>query len=520
MKVGIDFGTTYSKIAYVDERGNLECFTFPGPPNGRDFIPSAVAYRHKSKKISVGEQARLDYSNQSGIQYCQAFKMLLPLGQPEEWKRYGWQNKRSPGEVTRDFFEQVLLGSEYSFEKTHGPITSLVVSVPEIWKKTANNPGTKALLQILKGLNLPVDHVRSEPVCAAAYYAYRYLEDPSHAGRVFNLLVCDAGGGTFDVSLCRVTGHQIQVLDFDGNGQFGWGQSGLSFDQRALQMAWQGAHPGQEITPESPEFTDLLHEFERVKIAEHDQVAKLVYKQKGHADLWDSPIYIFRRQYEVTLEQAWQAFSPVRQGILEVLHRLQARIQAKGYSIDQVAIVGGFGQFPFVERTILDALGIAPENDPRFDQTLNRENRFYAIALGAALIANEKILPVEFFPHGLVIKVHNAADLSEIDLTLIEPGQLAIGRQGMEWAKDGNGERLVVSVQKKQYGRLPVFLRLHGSAELSPLSLPETDYPPPGQYYLGLAVDESGLGRLVFCDSTSGASYNYDLGDINPTLTV
>jgi len=214
-KIGIDFGTTYSKIAYLDEQGSLKLFRYPGPP-GKEYIPTAVAYRtvHNRQTVSVGEAARSDVLNHPEVRFCENFKMLLPLEAPEQWRAHGWPAETSPEDVTQDYLHSLLHESQFSFERLYGSIENLVVSVPEVWQRAANNPGAEALRRIVtEALRLPLDHLRSEPVCAAAYYVYRYQQDACHTGRqAFNLLVCDIGGGTFDVALCRVSGQQIDPI--------------------------------------------------------------------------------------------------------------------------------------------------------------------------------------------------------------------------------------------------------------------------------------------------------------------
>lgn len=523
MKIGIDFGTTYTKIAYLDDQGNPKLFVYPGPINGRQFIPTAVSYANNMKSMSIGEAARMTFLNESDVVYCEAFKMLLPLKKPSDWKTHGWPEGKTPSAVTKEYFLQLIKDSDFSFEHEHGKIDSLVVSVPEVWQNTPDNPGAEMLRNILANdLNLPLDHLRSEPVCAAAFYVHGYQKYERRSNRSFTLLVCDVGGGTFDVALCRVEGQLIKVLTFDGNGQHGLGEAGVSFDRAAVDIAYRQVNNGSKIVPHDPEFVEMLREFERIKIEKHDQVAKQIIELKDFPDLQDATIYSWHRgKYKLNVKQVLQVFEPVKKGIEEVINNIKKRVKANHWTIDRVAIVGGFGQFPLVERTILDCLGIKDETDVRFDKTLNSENRFYAIAMGAALIANGKVNPVEYYPHTLGIYAHRILEgkLIEEFIGIVNPGEMPAGSTHPHFAQH-DGKPLSIKVEKSTFGRLPVYMRLHGNGDLLSLSIAEVDFPPPGQYLIGLTVDRSNLGTLVFETATGGKRYKYDLGNVNPTLVA
>ena len=47
MKIGVDFGTTYTKIAYLDEHGKPTLFEYPKGNKAKKYIPTAIAYRQR-----------------------------------------------------------------------------------------------------------------------------------------------------------------------------------------------------------------------------------------------------------------------------------------------------------------------------------------------------------------------------------------------------------------------------------------------------------------------------------------
>ncbi len=397
--------------------------------------------------------------------------------------------------------------------------------MPEVWQRTARNPGTEALRRILiEELQLPVDHLRSEPVCAAAYYAWAYqrLERrDQRSERPFNLLVCDMGGGTFDVALCQVTGKRIDVLDFDGNSEGGWGLAGARFDEELVRRVFKRVR-GTE--PESHEMLQLISKFEetkRLKAADIEEEFSQI-EQEGILDdpeaFADTPIdtYTFGPSLTPTLGEILECFRPVEEGIKQVLERVEERRRRRKIPIDRIAIVGGFGQFPLVRRAILKTLGITdPQRSVEFDPILHREYGFhFAIAYGAALIAAGEIEPSEYYPHSLLLKcsIRDAQGIRETYECIVEAGKLQSGRAQPTFATN------TFFVQRQAYQPLPVLIQLNGKGEPIPLQLPPVNYPEPGEHRLGIRIDESNLAVLVFENVESKRQYEYRLGNIDPII--
>lgn len=514
MKIGVDFGTTYTKIAFLNPRGTLELFEYPPPPAGKQFVPTALAYRNVegNQVMSLGDGARSDVLNLPDTQFHENFKMLLPLD-AAQWSRYGWNGSRSPAEVTRDYLRLLLLEAEESFAQRYGSITSLVVSVPEVWQRTMNMGAETLRTVLMDDLQLPVDHLRSEPMCAAAFFVHEYRRTERHT-RPFNLLVCDMGGGTFDVALCRVTDEQIRVLAFDGNGQSGIGRAGVYFDRAVVQSAYQQVQ-NQAPDLESDDFVELVRAFEKVKLDKQSETRRLL-KLAQDTNLADTPLYQWKRKYTITVDQARACFAPVSEGITQVLARIKQQADQQNWTIDRVALVGGFCEFPLVEQTILSYLGIEDINDVRFSRTLNSENRFYAIAKGAALIANGMIKPpVEYYPHTLEMMVHRERPiLMEEALPLVEAGQMEAGRAAPYYARNH------IRVNRADLRELPIRIRLLGSGQPVPLAISEVESPTPGRYRVGILIDSSNLGWLVFDPVEGGGPRKYYLGNVSPGLIV
>ena len=527
MRVAIDFGTTYTKLSYLDEQSQLQLFRYPAAV-GDEYVPTAVAYRRSGALggISIGQAARTQVLNEPNVVFCENFKMLLPLERREQWVEQGWAADADPAAVALDYFQQLLREDSHAFEQQVGRISGLVVSVPEVWQQTPDNRGAEAVRRIFRDeLALPLQHLQSEPVCAAAYYAYRYQRAERREQRapfIGNLLMCDVGGGTFDVALCRVEGNRITVIDFDGNGERELGLAGVSFDRQAVRLAWQEHHQSEpDLT--SVDFIDALRAFERVKIERRDDLEQLLQYQRSGQDEFanDAPLYRFKRQYKLTYDQVVAAFEPVRLGITQVLGRLSARAASQGHNIDRIAIVGGFGQFPLVREAILAALGVTDsELDVRYDPTMHgqgeAQQRAFAIAYGAALIANEQIETVEYYPHEIGIHGRDGLSGNEITVPVIRAGDMPAGRGHIVFAKRDE-KRQVFSIRNEHTsGSLPVRIRVRGEGRWKVLRTSVEQFPPRGDYHVGVKLDRSNLISLVFQPTEQGCAERvYDLGQLS-----
>lgn len=505
MKIGIDFGTTYTKISYLDLDGKIQLFSYPAPPTGQTFIPSAMAYCQGDPIPLLGAAARMALAGQkrSKVSFHETFKMLLPTLDPREWEQAGWSGKHTPQKVTRDFFRLLLLDADCSFKRGDRTIERMVVSVPEVWQRTKKNAGAGALRKIIgEELGMPLAFLKSEPVCAAAYYAHRTHQLNAETAP-YNLLVCDVGGGTFDVALCRVENQRVSVLYFDGNGLSGLGQAGSLFDHQAIQIAYEAVEH-KPLNPDHEQYARLLQEFEQVKMASHDEAARLIERFHAKSEMGDTVLYTFHAgDYELTLDQVKQAFEPVREGIETVLARVQAQARQLNQPVERLILIGGFARFPLVEAAIKKALAGQPSL--QIDASLNSDERFYAVSYGAALIANDKILPVEYYPHTLGVKGYSTADFKEQFFPIAEAGKMPIGQSVPYWACTSGQLPISIRVEKKEGADLPVFFRQLGKGKEEVIAVDKSFYPTPGIYQIGLMVDESGLGTLIFEPQQAGA---------------
>ena len=169
-KIGMDFGTTNSTVAYINpDTKQVEAFKYP-PVAGFEYIPSCVAYGEDHQAF-IGAAATSGYLNGEAGLLCSNMKMILPMP-PEKRREVAWTRSKSPEDSITDYLQHILTVSGQDapgFTSQKGAIDALVLSVPHVWAKDPGHIGRSALQSIVRErLKLNLIQLISEPVAAAA----------------------------------------------------------------------------------------------------------------------------------------------------------------------------------------------------------------------------------------------------------------------------------------------------------------------------------------------------------------
>lgn len=232
LAVGIDLGTTHSLVASV-RSGSASCLPDPA---GRVILPSVVRYDEQGVK-SVGEDALATADADSrntifsvkrlmGRGYADVAELNLPYALIDEGGMVQIQTEHqqlSPVQVSANILSVLKQRAENTLG---GDLVGAVITVPAYFDD-AQRQATKDAAQ-LAGLN--VLRLINEPTAAAVAYGL----DQKAQGQ---FVVFDLGGGTFDVSILRLTGGVFEVLATGGDSALG----GDDFD-RALAQHFIDTH--------------------------------------------------------------------------------------------------------------------------------------------------------------------------------------------------------------------------------------------------------------------------------------
>ena len=351
--LGIDLGTTYSCVAYINEYGHSEVI-----PNaeGERTTPSVVWF--DGNRAVVGQEAK-EMSSVHPEAVCSFVK-------------------RSMG---NDDFTFDVDGVAYTPEHVSGlilkklvqdaaahlgePINDVVITCPAYFfvkeREATKRAGEIAGLNVLQIVN--------EPTAAAFAYGIK----PNEETKDRFALVYDLGGGTFDTTIVRISQNGIDVLCTDGDHQLG----GKDWDDclvRHLVKCFNDESGQQIDVGDDPEFYyDALQRAEQCKKQLTDRTkTKTTFSHHGSK----VSVEITREQFERLSIALLDRTVSLTRSLLEVAKK-------KGCSkFDRLILVGGSSRMPQIAQCLGSEFSVEPvlfEPDE-------------AVAKGAAVIGNNVYL--------------------------------------------------------------------------------------------------------------------------------
>ncbi len=387
--LGIDLGTTNSLIAVMGKNGPRVIRDQDGEP----LIPSVVQFGEDGK-ITVGREARaraLDLptrtihsvkrligrsgdeiqSEASHLPYpCVKSERNLPRILIDD-KQY------SPEEISSQILRDVKARAETALATD---IRDVVITVPAYFDD-AQRQATKDAAK-LAGLNCR--RIVNEPTAAALAYGI----DGSRDGTV---LVFDLGGGTFDVSILRITDGIFRVLSTAGNTHLG----GDDFDRLLAERIYATLGQSSEADQET------LSAYARQAIRSSAENLKIQLSSQEQAtlaiDLGDhgsTELTITRSEFETLIK-------PFVRETIACCEQALADAGLSTETLDDIVLVGGSTRIPLVRQAIEAFSGKPAHSDIDPDQ---------AVALGAAIQAdilnggNRDLLLLDVIPLSLGIE--------------------------------------------------------------------------------------------------------------------
>jgi len=365
MTVGFDFGTTNSLISVVVGDRAIDVLDESGLP-----FPSVV--RYEGEAVIVGREAKeaLDAAG-LGIHGNTVRSPKRLLG--EESVHVGGV-ERSPVDIVHDVVRHVKREALRSAQSAViDGVTQAVVTIPV----TMNGPRRAELRDAFRRADIGIVQFVHEPL--AALYGYiRSHSDPTEAVRALNrrnILVVDWGGGTLDLTLCRIAGGRVSQLRNGGSDEVG----GDRFDEairdeiikRFSEQAGLGSNA--EVHPDAK--LRLLHDSESHKIALSERPAVSFYRP----DFFRQPQVTL--EYRLTRDELDEMTRPI---ISSGMHEIETLLESYSIGPSQVAmclVVGGMAAMPAIRGRLHELFGPQRVEIPRSSGTI--------VAQGAAWIAHD-----------------------------------------------------------------------------------------------------------------------------------
>jgi molecular chaperone DnaK len=379
--IGIDLGTTYSVIAYLNQDGNPKTIL---NEEGDLTTPSTVFFDRDG--TIVGREA-------------------VRAGHLET-ERLASFAKRDIGE---DCFHKKILGHSFPPEVIEalvlkklkkdaelqlGSIQRAVITVPAYF----NEPRRKATQDAGKLAGLEVLDIINEPTAAAIAYGFQngFILPDTTAKEPETILVYDLGGGTFDVTVMEIDGRNYNTLATGGDVHLG----GIDWDERVVKFlaeAFQKEH-GYDLLFNEQMRENLLFEASEAKrsLTARNQ-AKVQITHEG-------------RQCRVTLSRL--QFESLTADLLErtrlTVRRVLKEANTPWEKITRLLLVGGSTRMPMVQKMLQQ------ESGKQVDRSLSPDE---AVAHGAAIYAGTFVNQPADSTHRVSIANVNSHDLGVLGLS-------------------------------------------------------------------------------------------------------
>lgn len=385
---GIDLGTTYSCIAYVDEHGKPVVV----PNTENELTTPSVVYFETPDNIVVGNGAK-EVANIHPDRVVSTVKRHM--GDPNYSFTVDGKTYRAE-EISAHILIKLVQDAQ---KQTGDEIKDVVITCPAYFGPTQRE-ATK-LAGTIAGLN--VLFVISEPIAAAIAYGMEQTTDQ-------NILVYDLGGGTFDITLVAITAGEIVEKSTGGNNQLGgknWDEDIVNYLARAFEE--QTGTPAADLLADAEALQELMRAAERIKVrlTTAQSVMHKVHFQAGSATV------------EVKREKFDEITRPLLERTLGFTETMIARAKELGIAkIDNLLLVGGSTYMP----QILEAVAKFKIDFKHFDPN-------QAVAKGAAIFGHKYVLE-----DMIKIRVAEVTGQSPIDVDLSKVSESVMEKAQQEVA--------------------------------------------------------------------------------------
>ena len=334
---GIDLGTTYSCIAYIDDEQRASVV-----PNkdSTSTTPSVVLFEPDSTVV-VGRQAKRE-AEASPDETCQLVKRRMG---EEDWT-FDAYDKKWTASLVSSFILKALASDVQRV--TGQEVKRVVITVPAYFGHIERTATERAGMEA----GFTVEGIINEPMAAALSYGFA----EAGTGKDETVLVYDLGGGTFDTTVIKIAAGNITTIATDGDHFLG----GANWDEALAK------HVAKEFCNQAPDAEDPLTDpYGR------QGLMNLVEEEKQALSERPSVLFIVshdgaRAKVPVSVEQFEALTADLLDETITITKRVMAAAAEKGVTkYGRILLVGGSSKMPAVKKRLEQEFGVPAElRDP------------------------------------------------------------------------------------------------------------------------------------------------------------
>lgn len=383
---GIDLGTTYSCIAYVDEHGKAIIL-----PNKEHSLatPSVVLFEGESR--IVGDEAK----NSAFVTPESVVEMVKRHMGEAHWRFLYEDEEYTPEELSAYILRKLAIDAQSVLDV---PVQDVVITCPAYFG-VAQREATARAGEIA---DLTIHEIINEPTAAAITYGLQMEDDQV-------VLVYDLGGGTFDVTIIEITAGNITVVSTGGDHHLG----GRDWDEAIvlyLAQRWQeetGLLDDPTDTPET--LQDLWLKAEKAKMALTAREKTIVVVSHNGKNV---KVTLTRNKFEALTA------SLLDRTVLFTRMALE-EAQTRGYQrFDKILLVGGSTKMPQIQKRL----------EAEFHLPIRLFEPDEAVARGAAIYGQKLLLSQQVESRAAEISNAPTAPIDKVAQPVIEQAQADVAR--------------------------------------------------------------------------------------------
>lgn len=381
MLVGIDLGTTFSAVAAVNSDGKAEVIT---NRDGERTTPSVVMF--EDGVVVVGEQAK-ENSVVDPYSVCQFVKRQM--GKKAFSFDVSVNEKYTAEEISAMILKRLKEDAEAATgESIEGAVITVPAYFDDAQRKATQDAGEIAGLNVVGIIN--------EPTAAAIAYCHGQADSDG------NVMVYDLGGGTFDITIMKLSENlgRVDILATTGNRNLG----GFDFDNVIISRVID-------------EFADKYDiDLEDDDTACQDLRIKAENAKKALSSRPKTSISIVSQGKAVKVEITREEFDSMIKGYLDSTRAsMEIAMDDAGLKwsdLSKILLVGGSTRVPAIQNMIREVTGIEPSRELNPDEAVAIGAAYYADSVNSESTGQtaraEKVIEVtDVNSHSLGVIVHN-----------------------------------------------------------------------------------------------------------------